>query len=390
MASIYKRKDSRYWQCAFRDRRGVQISRSTKLTNRREAMQFAVGLERVARDAQKAITSSHVHNIVTDLLRATGHVPDAYTISGWFRFWLTNKTNSKAPGTVARYQGVWTSFQDFLGKRANLPLETLTEKDVLGFRNASINQGISAASANLILKSIRGSLNAAVAQGHIIHNPANAVDLLPTESSMRDKFTHDQIEGLLDAADSEEWKGLILMGYFVGARLGTCVKLAFENVDFKKATVTFVPEKQQRSKVPKSMVVPLHPQLTSWLRTQKRTTGPIFPTLSKLKTGGMTGLSLTFRALMEKAGIECTVKNATGMGRKVYSLSFHSLRHTFNSDLANANVTQEIRRKLIGHASDRVNDIYTHVEMTTLRTAISTLPPIGVQIGSAKEAIDKI
>lgn len=379
MASVHKRKHSRYWQCVFRDSRGVQISRSSRLTNRREALQLAVGLERLAREnARKALTGCHVRAIVTDLLRAIGDAPEVYSISGWFEFWLSNKVRSKASGTAARYKGVWSSFQNFLGQRAELPLEALSVTDVLKFRDSCTHQGISSASTNLSLKTLRSALNAAVAQGHLVHNPANAVDLLPPDGSVRDKFTHDQIEILLQTAESEEWRGLILVGYFVGARLGTCAKLLFEDVDFVNKTIRFVPEKQQRAKVPKTMVVPLHPQLLEWLAARKRTSGPIFPTLSRMKTGGMTGLSLTFRALMDKAGIECSVKDAVGKGRKVFSLSFHSLRHTFNSDLANANVSQEIRRKLIGHASDRVNDLYTHVELSTLHTAIVTLPPLHI------------
>ena len=53
--------------------------------------------------------------------------------------------------------------------------------------------------------------------------------------------------------------------------------------------------------------------------------------------------------------------------------SFHSLRHTYNTELANAEVPQEIRRKLVGHASDGVNDIYTHLDVEVFRGAIDKL-----------------
>ena len=83
----------------------------------------------------------------------------------------------------------------------------------------------------------------------------------------------------------------------------------------------------------------------------------------------------TFRALIDKAGIVCTVKAGKGTkGRKVYSVGYHSLRHSFNSDLANLGVSQELRQKLIGHASEAVNEGYTTVELKTLRDAIHKLP----------------
>ena len=53
--------------------------------------------------------------------------------------------------------------------------------------------------------------------------------------------------------------------------------------------------------------------------------------------------------------------------------SFHSLRHTCNSELANADVPQEVRRKLVGHMDNEINDIYTPLEKRVFRAAIHTL-----------------
>jgi integrase len=52
------------------------------------------------------------------------------------------------------------------------------------------------------------------------------------------------------------------------------------------------------------------------------------------------------------------------------------LRHSFNSALVNADVSQEIRQKLTGHASAAMNEVYTHRELEPLRKAIAKLPRI--------------
>ena len=65
-----------------------------------------------------------------------------------------------------------------------------------------------------------------------------------------------------------------------------------------------------------------------------------------------------------------------GQGRTVRSLTFHSLRHSFNSAMANAGVAQEIRMKLTGHTSADMNKGYTHLEMESLRAGISVLSNI--------------
>jgi site-specific recombinase XerD len=76
---------------------------------------------------------------------------------------------------------------------------------------------------------------------------------------------------------------------------------------------------------------------------------------------------------MDKAGIEGKITQHAN-GRALSSLSFHSLRHSFNSAMANAGVSQEIRQKLTGHSNADTNKIYTHHELAPLRSAIAALP----------------
>lgn len=65
------------------------------------------------------------------------------------------------------------------------------------------------------------------------------------------------------------------------------------------------------------------------------------------------------------------------MGHRPFSkLTFHSLRHSFNSALANAGVAQEVRMKLTGHTSADMNAKYTHHELDLLKAAIGKLPSV--------------
>ena len=78
---------------------------------------------------------------------------------------------------------------------------------------------------------------------------------------------------------------------------------------------------------------------------------------------------------MERAGIdgrEVEPEGAAGYKRK--ALSFHCLRHTCNSAMANAGVSQELRMALVGQTQAKTNEIYTHRELGTLRAAIELLP----------------
>ena len=133
-------------------------------------------------------------------------------------------------------------------------------------------------------------------------------------------------------------------------------------------------------KTRKAVTVPIHPQFTSWLQEQTLGIGkaPVFPLLAGKSGAGKSGLSMQFKRIMERAKIKGRLlREANGAGRSQSSLSFHSLRHSFNSAMANAGVSSELRQKLTGHASAKMNAQYTHHQLEELRAAVSVIPRIG-------------
>src|SRR5262249_50742055 len=90
-------------------------------------------------------------------------------------------------------------------------------------------------------------------------------------------------------------------------------------------------------------------------------------------------LSKEFARLMEQARIEQHVireRSQDGSGRSVSALTFHSLRHSFSSLLANAGIAEETRMALTGHTTREMQQHYTHRELSILRDAVNVLPSI--------------
>ena len=173
----------------------------------------------------------------------------------------------------------------------------------------------------------------------------------------RATFTSAQVSKLVRAADGD-WRGAILLGYYTGARLGDVANMRWEAIDWRNKVIRFTP-----SKTKKPVTIPLHRDLErELLKNAGIGKAPMFPSLAGKGTGGKHGLSGRFAAIMEKARIEGKRTQASG-GRTLSSLSFHSLRHSFNSAMANAGISQEIRQKLTGHASAETNKVYTHHEL---------------------------
>jgi integrase len=83
---------------------------------------------------------------------------------------------------------------------------------------------------------------------------------------------------------------------------------------------------------------------------------------------------------MERANIEQRVireRSQSGSGRRVNALTFHSLRHSFSSILANADISEETRMALTGHVTREQQQRYTHRDLEIFRAAIAMLPQVG-------------
>ena len=376
MASIISKKDTKYLFCCFTLPDGTRTTRSTKQTKRREALQVCMEMERVAQKARnEALTETQARRVVSDIVeRASGEPIVFHSIIEWFESWLEMKGEAKSSRTHVRYKGDIDKFILYLGKKGKRNLTMLNQKDIHGFRSKLKKDGLSNTSCNHAVKIISTSLNSALRQGIIPMNPAAAIESLPKEKSVRKPFTPAQLKKLIKAAD-KEWRIAILMGFYTGARLRDIADMTWESIDFDKGTISFV-----ASKTKKETVIPMHPSLKDALLDAAGQDDPkasILPSLTGKGTGGAHGLSGTFAKIMAKAKIDPKpIKSGEGKARTKNSLSFHSLRHSFNSIMANQGVAGEVRRKLTGHSSDEMNQNYTHLELEKLREAVDVMPDL--------------
>jgi integrase len=291
---------------------------------------------------------------------------------------LGGKRKARADGTYLKYRRTIDSFIESIGPKAKRNLNQITPREIQRFRDAELEAGKHPNTCDSLLKHLRMPFRVAVRQGYITHNPAEAVEPLHNRDIDAEKGTFDveQTRGLI-AASNAEWRGVILIGFYTGARLRDIVKLRWQSIDLEKQTITF-----RQQKTGTRVVIPIHPELLSYLlglSVPDDANASVFPMLAAKKTSGKSGLSMAFVRIMEKANIRGKVlRKPKGKGRTIYSLSFHSLRHSFNSILANAGVAQEIRQKLTGHASAEMNKIYTHHELEPLRNAIGVIPELSL------------
>jgi integrase len=81
---------------------------------------------------------------------------------------------------------------------------------------------------------------------------------------------------------------------------------------------------------------------------------------------------------MNKAGIYAPLGVAKGGNGRVFrALWFHSLRHSFVTQLHCSGVPIEVRKALAGHSSDAMSLNYTQVSRALTAAAIAQIPSVG-------------
>jgi integrase len=385
MASLRKHKQSPHWIGCITKPDGRRTTRSTRISvdaptsderknNRETALEVARKWERVGRMAKKGgLTQDAAREIVNDILRSAGADEiGVVTTREYFKDWLEGKNND---GTHERYSHVAEIFLTHIGRLVDRPIDKITYQEILSFIQVRKAGKIAPKTLKVDAKALNNAFNLARRLGHLKINPveqALALQPIEVESSVKGVFTPTQIADLVLAAEGD-WRTCTLLGYYTAARLRDCCNLKIEQIDWAQGIITVHQRKTKRQ-----AWVPLHPCLARHLLKilkGRPAFGYVCPSLANRKSGGKTGLSKEFAAIMKQAGVDQGL--IAGKGKRRFStLSFHSLRHSFNSHLANLGVDQETRRVMTGHSTKAANTDYTHLELPKLRGAVGLLPDV--------------
>jgi integrase len=382
MSSVHRQSGKPNWFCSFTDRHGKRRFRSTSTGNRREAEKVCAGFQkredaarsgRLNEDRARRMIEEHVAEIVADL----GSALPNYTVKSWFDSWLASRTATRAPATVAQYEGVIRQFLDCIGSGAKRSLASLRSSDVQAYRDA-LAVRVSCSRVNTHLKVLRVALKGAVRQGVFDRNPAGLVENLDVrDKQKRRPFTRAELDKLLAVA-TDDWRTMIVVGLYTGLRLLDAARLTWANIDLGLAE--YVVETRKTGRVQNHpLAKPLLGHLES-LPSADKPDAPVCPSLFGLAE---SALSNQFFGIMAAAGLvqaRAHVKRASGKGRgarrTLSELSFHSLRYTATSMLKNAGVSDVVARDIIGHESQAISRSYTVIDMDTKRKAVNSMPDL--------------
>lgn len=316
---------------------------------------------RLAEDGR--LTVSKAENFIREI-RALAN-PDHQEISfrDFYTTWIATELKGLSESHISNHESAHKKWCSALGPLADVPLTEITVAD-LDAAFVKARKGLTAGTANNYLSAAREVFRDAVRKKILEHDPASLVKRLSAKkadkkTAVKGPFTVDELRKILSVA-KDEWRGMILFGFHTSLRMMDIAKLTDANIDGDILVV-------RSAKTETATRTPLHPQLKDWLKGKS---GQFFPNLAGKEN---SNVSQTFSNLMGKGGV---LKKKTLHGGDIITRSFHSLRHTFTSVLADAGVDEETRMALTGQKDSAVHAAYTHHGDEKLVKAIKLLPDL--------------
>jgi integrase len=396
MPTIFKMPNRKFWFAQITRADGTRAPRkSTKTTSKREATNIANDWEAEerrkalegtveTRQHQRAIarvienagrlaedgrlTLDRAEEMICELRRLANPAFADTTVTDFWSALNKRRAQTISESTAANQSNALTKWLAAMPKAMSRPLTALTAGEIHAGMTAMTtgDKAIAASTAKNYVKALISALDAAVAERLLGTNPARADAVKQARKRPMGKraekvgpFTAAEVKKLASTA-SGEWEGMVLFGFLTGLRMGDIAALGQANIDGDTLVV-------RSAKTGTETKTPLHPQLVEWTKDKG---DKLFPKISAMDP---SKVSRQFSELMARAGI---TRAAVLPGGEVVKRSFHSLRHSFASTLANANVSPELRMKLTGHATSTVHSGYTHHDQDVLTAAIALLPTI--------------
>jgi len=222
--------------------------------------------------------------------------------------------------------------------------------------------------------------------GGISVNPFEHIPLRSgDDTESKNGFTPEQLQLVFRAVDRnyplniperDEMKILFRLGAYTGMRFKDCCLLRGNRIHRNLIKVrTF--------KTGHEVEIPLHQELEKIL-SGRNSNDYVLPKIAELYLRDATNVNktacniiwwaITPKKQREKQLMERS-KHASGVARpeRVPGYGFHSFRHTFISFCANAGVPLAVVQEIVGHTSEAVTRIYTHITPETMNQVTAAL-----------------
>jgi len=212
------------------------------------------------------------------------------------------------------------------------------------------------------LRNLKAAYNRAIDWGMITTNPFLKIKIKKQQCNRPAIIDERELEKIATADNEKDFADMYRFSFYTGARLGETITMKWEHVDFENKLIT-IGDEDFETKSRQQRIIPIRYKLLKVLEGRahsKKSKGKyVFP-----KSNGTTFtgsyISKRFKRAVRKVGMD-------------ESIHYHSLRHSFGSELGMKGISITIIKDLMGHSSVSVTEKYSHTNLSSLQSAIKKL-----------------
>ena len=225
--------------------------------------------------------------------------------------------------------------------------------------------GVSATSQARILCGVRSFFRFLVLDGVLADDPAELLESPAVGEHLPEVLTTEEVDRREASIDLSKWEGqrnraIIEVLFSCGLRVSELVNLRFSDVSLNDKFLRIVGKGSKERLVPISDAALREIQL--WLFDRN---------LMKVKPGEQEYVFLNRRgAHLTRTMILIMIKRTAEEAGITKTVSPHTLRHSFATALLKGGANLRAIQEMLGHENIKTTQIYTHIDITTLRDEI--------------------
>ncbi len=165
------------------------------------------------------------------------------------------------------------------------------------------------------------------------------------EKTLPEVLTKQEVKLMIDKTENIKHKCLIMLIYSAGLRVSEAINLKVEDIDSERGVIKIIQGKGKKDRI--SL---LSKELLIHLREYYKLYQP-----SKYLFTGINNGSYSASSVLK------IVKNAAKKAKINKHVTTHTLRHSFATHLLEQGTDLRYIQNLLGHASSKTTEIYTHI-----------------------------
>ena len=267
-------------------------------------------------------------------------------------------------------------------RNENLKAEDVKLDNLENFAAVIYEFGIASSSQARILCGVRSFFKYLVISGILRDDPSELLEAPTVGEHLPEVLSTEEIDRMEAAIDLSKWEGqrnkaIIELLFSCGLRVSELVNLKFNDIFERDKFLRIIGKGDKERLVPISDSA-LH-EIKLWLYDRN---------LMKIKPGEQEYVFLNRRGThLTRTMILIMIKRTAEEAGITKTVSPHTLRHSFATELLKGGADLRAIQEMLGHENIKTTQIYTHIDITTLREEILTHHPRNIKENTDKQLI---